>query len=62
VLIAAPCAGGGWHGYDARPKAVNNFLAYSLGRLGVGYIDIYRPSRLDPDVPIEATIARSRRW
>ncbi len=49
-------AGGGWHGYDARPAAVKNFLAYSLGRLGVEYIDIYRPSRLDPTVPIEATI------
>jgi aryl-alcohol dehydrogenase-like predicted oxidoreductase len=49
-------AGGGWHGYDARPNAVKNFLAYSLGRLGVEYIDIYRPSRLDPTVPIEETI------
>jgi aryl-alcohol dehydrogenase-like predicted oxidoreductase len=49
-------AGGGWHGYDAWPAAVKNFLAYSLGRLGVEYIDIYRPSRLDPAVPIEETI------
>jgi aryl-alcohol dehydrogenase-like predicted oxidoreductase len=49
-------AAGGWHGYDARPKAVKNFLAYSLNRLGVDYIDIYRPSRLDPAVPIEETI------
>jgi aryl-alcohol dehydrogenase-like predicted oxidoreductase len=49
-------AGGGWQGYDARPKAVKNFLAYSLGRLEVDYIDIYRPSRLDPAVPIEETI------
>ncbi|AFL52552.1 aryl-alcohol dehydrogenase-like predicted oxidoreductase [Sinorhizobium fredii] len=49
-------AAGGWSGYDGRPKAVRNFLAYSLQRLGVDYIDIYRPSRLDPDVPIEETI------
>jgi aryl-alcohol dehydrogenase-like predicted oxidoreductase len=49
-------AGGGWHGYDGRPKAVKNFLAYSLNRLGVACIDIYRPSRLDPTVPIEETI------
>lgn len=47
---------GGWSGYDGRPKAVRNFLAYSLQRLGVEHIDIYRPSRLDPDVPIEETI------
>lgn len=46
----------GWHGYDARPVAVRNFAAYSLRRLGVDHIDIYRPSRLDPDVPIEETV------
>ena len=49
-------AAGGWSGYDSRPRAVKNFLAYSLTRLGVDYIDIYRPARLDPDVPIEETI------
>jgi aryl-alcohol dehydrogenase-like predicted oxidoreductase len=48
--------GGGWGGFDARPVAVRNFLAYSLTRLGVDYIDIYRPARLDPAVPIEDTI------
>jgi aryl-alcohol dehydrogenase-like predicted oxidoreductase len=47
---------GGWVGYDARPAAVKNFLAYSLQRLGVDHIDIYRPARLDPNVPIEETI------
>jgi aryl-alcohol dehydrogenase-like predicted oxidoreductase len=45
-----------WIGIDARPAAVRNFLSYSLVRLGVDYIDIYRPSRLDPAVPIEDTI------
>jgi aryl-alcohol dehydrogenase-like predicted oxidoreductase len=49
-------AAGGWVGYDARPAAVSNFLAYTLQRLGVDYIDIYRPARLDPKVPIEETI------
>ncbi len=48
--------GQGWVGYDARPAAVKNFLAYSLQRLGVDYIDIYRPARLDPAVPIEETV------
>ncbi|MGN7753497.1 aldo/keto reductase [Sinorhizobium sp. 22678] len=47
---------GAWLGYDARPNAVRNFLAYTLQRLGVEYIDVYRPSRLDPNVPIEETI------
>jgi aryl-alcohol dehydrogenase-like predicted oxidoreductase len=47
---------GGWLGYDARPAAVKNFLAHSLTRLGLDYIDIYRPSRLDPAVPIEDTV------
>lgn len=47
---------GAWLGYDARPSAVKNFLSYSLARLGVEYIDIYRPARLDPNVPIEETI------
>lgn len=47
---------GGFAGYDGRPVAVKNFLAYSLKRLGTDHVDIYRPSRLDPAVPIEDTI------
>jgi aryl-alcohol dehydrogenase-like predicted oxidoreductase len=47
---------GGFVGFDARPLAVGNFLGYSLARLGVDHIDIYRPGRLDPAVPIEETI------
>lgn len=47
---------GNWIGYDARPAAVKNFAAYSLKRLGVEHIDIYRPARLDPAVPIEDTV------
>jgi aryl-alcohol dehydrogenase-like predicted oxidoreductase len=46
----------GWSGVDARPLAVKNFLAYTLQRLGLDHIDIYRPARLDPEVPIEETI------
>ena len=45
-----------WLGVDARPVAVKNFLAYTLKRLAVDTIDIYRPARLDPAVPIEETI------
>ncbi len=47
---------GRWNGVDARPAAVENFVAYSLQRLGVDAIDVYRPARLDPQVPIEDTI------
>jgi aryl-alcohol dehydrogenase-like predicted oxidoreductase len=43
-------------GQDSRPEAVKNFLAYSLTRLGTDHIDIYRPARLDPTVPIEDTV------
>ncbi len=46
----------GFTGMDCRPVAVKNFLAYSLQRLGADHIDIYRPARLDPSVPIEDTI------
>ena len=47
---------GSWVGFDARPAAVKNFLAYSLKRLGVEAVDVYRPARLDPSVPIEETV------
>lgn len=47
---------GSWTGYDGRPAAVKNFAAYSLQRLGVDHIDVYRIARLDPDVPIEETV------
>jgi aryl-alcohol dehydrogenase-like predicted oxidoreductase len=47
---------GSWLGMDARPAAVRNFLSYTLTRLGVDHIDIYRPGRFDPAVPIEDTV------
>ncbi|MDL2397399.1 aldo/keto reductase [Rhizobium mayense] len=47
---------GAWLGYDARPAAIRNFIAYTLQRLGVDHVDIYRPARLDPKVPIEDQI------
>jgi len=47
---------GGIVGFDARPAAVKNFLTHSLTRLGVDHVDIYRPARLDPAVPIEDTV------
>ncbi len=47
---------GAWLGYDARPAALRTALAYSLTRLGTDHVDVYRPARLDSDVPIEETI------
>jgi len=47
---------GTWLGYDASPPAVKTALAHSLTRLGVEYIDVYRPARLDRKVPIEETV------
>ncbi|MDG4779620.1 aldo/keto reductase [Micromonospora sp. WMMD961] len=44
---------GGWNGTDLRPAAIKNFLAYTLRRLGTDHVDIYRPARLTPDVPVE---------
>jgi aryl-alcohol dehydrogenase-like predicted oxidoreductase len=45
-----------WLGYDARPAAVKTACAYSLQRLRTDHIDIYRPARLDQNVPIEETV------
>ena len=47
---------GGFVGIDGRPAAVKNFLTYTLTRLGVDYIDVYRLARADPQVPVEDTI------
>jgi len=43
-------------GSDGRPVAVKNSLTYSLQRLRTDHVDIYRPARLDPQVPIEETV------
>lgn len=45
-----------WGGNDTRPEAAWNFLAYTLQRLGTDHVDVYRPARLDPKVPIEETV------
>jgi aryl-alcohol dehydrogenase-like predicted oxidoreductase len=47
---------GAFLGFDGSPNAVMSACAYSLERLGVDHIDIYRPARLDARVPIEETI------
>jgi aryl-alcohol dehydrogenase-like predicted oxidoreductase len=47
---------GAFLGFDASPNAVKASAAYSLQRLGVEHIDVYRPARLDPSTPIEETM------
>ncbi len=47
---------GAFLGVDGRPAFVHTSLAYTLRRLGVDYVDLYYPSRVDPNVPVEETI------
>ena len=47
---------GGVSGIDNRPSSIKNFLAYTLRRLGTDHVDVYRPSRLSPEVPIEDVV------
>ncbi|HEY1914671.1 MAG TPA: aldo/keto reductase [Streptosporangiaceae bacterium] len=47
---------GAFLGHGMRPAAVKAALAYSLQRLGVDYVDLYQPCRLDRQVPIEDTV------
>ena len=50
--------GGGWQPVppETDPVAVKDRLAYTLRRLGTDHVDIYRPTRLSPSVPIDDTI------
>lgn len=43
-------------GYATDRAATRTALAYTLKRLRVDYIDIYRPARVAPNIPIEDTI------
>lgn len=52
--LTAP--GGMMYGLDVHPARVKNYLAHSLKRLGVDYIDLYQPGRIDLDIPVEETV------
>jgi aryl-alcohol dehydrogenase-like predicted oxidoreductase len=52
--------GGAPAGFDGRPEAVRSALTYSLQRLSTDHVDIYRPARLDPQVPVEETVGAIR--
>lgn len=47
---------GQFYGIDVRPQAVQNYLAYTLKRLGTDYVDLYQPARINPHIPVEDTI------
>ncbi|MEU9040341.1 MULTISPECIES: aldo/keto reductase [unclassified Kitasatospora] len=47
---------GQWLGYNTSPAATKTALTYTLRRLRTDHVDIYRPARLDPTIPIEETI------
>ncbi|MCD8194548.1 MAG: aldo/keto reductase [Tannerellaceae bacterium] len=47
---------GRFYGIDSRPEHVQNYLAYTLKRLGTDYVDLYQPARIDPHIPVEDTI------
>ena len=51
-----PKPGGGIYGLDVKPFHVKAHLAYSMHRLGIDYIDLYQPARMDETVPVEELI------
>ena len=52
-----PKPGGGIYGLDVKPFNVKAHLAYSLHRLGLDYIDLYQPARMDESVSVEELMA-----
>ncbi len=54
--MRTPDGGFQYVGADVGAAAVKDRLAYTLRRLGTDYVDIYRPARLNPAIPIEETV------
>ena len=51
-----PSPGGGIYGLDVKPHNVKGHLTYSLRRLGLEYVDLYQPARLDTTIPVEDVV------
>ena len=51
-----PSPGGGIYGLDVKPHNVKGHLTYSLRRLGLDYVDLYQPARMDTTVPVEELV------
>lgn len=45
--------GGGIYGLDVNPFHIGAQLNYSLHRLGLEYVDLYQPARMDSSIPIK---------
>ena len=45
-----------FYGIDVRPQNVQNYLVYTLKRLGTDYVELYQPARINPHIPVEDTI------
>ena len=52
---ALPCRNG-LYGADVNPFNVKAHLVYSLSRLGLDYVDLYEPARMDEAYPVEEVI------
>lgn len=50
-------ADGGWLGLSGKPDYVHSACDASLERLGIDTIDLYYQHRVDPETPIEDTVA-----
>ncbi len=51
-----PKPGGGIYGLDVNPFNIKGHLAYSLSRLGLDYVDLYQPARMDTEIPVEEVV------
>ena len=51
-----PSPEGGIYGLDVKPHNVKGHLTYSLHRLGLDYIDLYQPARMDTTIPVEELV------
>lgn len=56
-----PQTGGGIYGLDNTPFHIKGHLAYSLSRLGLDYVDLYQPARMDTEIPVEEVVGEISR-
>ncbi len=47
---------GGIYGLDVNPFNIKGHLTYSLKRLGLDYVDLYQPARMDTEIPVEEVV------
>lgn len=51
-----PSPQGGIYGLDVKPFNIKGHLTYSLRRLGLDYVDLYQPARMDTEIPVEDVV------